>query len=84
MAIAYWATGDTGRAAEFVELARAAVEPVRWEIWSGSLFSCWRYYEPSASEFREDLDEIEALINGDTLRKPRFMTAGEEALDVGE
>ena len=84
MAIAYWATGDTGMASSFVELAREAVEPVTREIWSGSLFSCWRYYEPSASEFREDLDEIEALINGDTSRKPRFMTAGEEVSDVRE
>ena len=79
MAIAYWATGDTNMAAGFVELARAAVEPVKWEIWSGSLFSCWRYYQPSSSEFLEDLDEIESLINGDTSRKPRFMTAAENS-----
>ena len=77
MAIAYWATGDTRMGANFVELARAAVEPVKWEIWSGSMFSCWRYYQPSSREFLEDLDEIEALINGDALRKPRFMTAAE-------
>lgn len=75
MAIAYWATGDTNMAAGFVELARAAVEPVKWEIWSGSLFSCWRYYQPSSSAFLEDLDEIEALISGDTSCKPHFMTA---------
>ncbi len=76
MAIAYWATGDASRAARFVELARAAVEPVKREVWSGSLFSCWRYYQPSSSEFLEDLNEIEELINGDTSRKPHFMTAG--------
>ncbi len=79
MAIAYWATGDRNMASSFVELARAAVEPVTRAIWSGSLFSCWRYYQPSAEEFLEDLDEIEALINGDTSRKPRFMTARSEA-----
>ena len=79
MAIAYWATGDAGTARSFVELARAAVEPVKWEIWSGSMFSCWRYYQPSSGEFLEDLDEIEALINGDTSRMPRFMTAQEQA-----
>ena len=39
MAIAYWATGDSSAATRFVELARAAVEPVKWEIWSGSMFS---------------------------------------------
>ena len=79
MAIAYWASGDTNMAAGFVELARAAVEPVKWEIWSGSLFSCWRYYRPSSSEFLEDLNEIEELINGDTSRKPRFMTVAENS-----
>lgn len=79
LAIAYWATGDAGMAAKFVELARAAVEPVKWEVWSGSLFSCWRYYQPSSGEFLEDLEEIEELINGDTSRKPRFMTAAPES-----
>ena len=79
MAIAYWATGDRSMATSFVNLARAAVEPVTREIWSGLMFSCWRYYQPSAKEFLEDLDEIEALIGGDTSRKPRFMTAEEQA-----
>ena len=78
MAIAYWATGDRSMATSFVDLARAAVEPVTREIWSGSMFSCWRYYQPSAKEFMKDLDEIEALIGGDTSRKPRFMTAEEQ------
>jgi hypothetical protein len=32
-----------------------------------------------ATKFLEDLDEIEALIGGDTSRKPRFMTAEEQA-----
>jgi hypothetical protein len=49
-----------------------------------SAFSCWRYYEPSASEFQEDLDEIEAVIDVDTSRRPRFMTAAEEASDLRE
>ena len=79
MAVAYWAAEDAISATSFVELARAAVEPVKWEIWSGSMFSWWRYYQPSSSEFLEDLDEIEALINGDTSRKPRFMTAAESS-----
>ena len=79
MAIAYWATGDAGMATSFVQLARAAVGPVTREIWSGSLFSCWRYYQPSAKEFLEDLDEIDALFGGDASRKPRFMIARAEA-----
>lgn len=79
MAIAYWATGDNSMAGGFVDLARAAVGPVEREVWPGSLFSCWRYYQPSSSEFLEDLDEFEALINGDTSRKPRFMTVAPES-----
>ena len=55
-----------------------------WEVRADSAFSCWRYYEPSASEFQEDLDEIEALIDVDTSRRPRFMTAAEEASDLRE
>ena len=65
MAVAYWATGRTTEAAAFESRARQAVRG--WE------FSCWRYFEVPANEFREDLDEIRALINGDTKRVPRFM-----------
>ena len=73
MAVAYWATGDAGAAGEFVELARARVR--------GSEFSCWRYYEVRADEFREDLDESEVLINGGTSCKPRFMRVAENSSD---
>ncbi len=65
MAVACWATGDTGAAAEFEARARAAVR--------GSALSCWRYAEVPANEFMEDLDDIKALIGGDAARVPRFM-----------
>jgi len=65
MAVACWATGDKAAAGEFVARAGDAVR--------GSAFSCWRYAELPANEFKEDLDEIRALIDGDTKCLPRFM-----------
>ncbi len=35
-------------------------------------FSCWRYIEINATEFLEDLDEIERFINGEAIQ-PRFL-----------
>ena len=78
MALAYWATGQPAAARDYLELARDALSEGA-AFWSDSAFSSWRYYEPSSSGFREDLDEIEALINGDTSRRPRFMTVQAEA-----
>lgn len=65
MGVACWATGDTEAAAGFEERARESVR--------GSAFSCWRYAEVQANEFIKDLDDIKALIGGDTSRGPRFM-----------
>ena len=65
MAVACSAAGDAAAATEFVARARKAVQ--------GSDFSYWRYHEVSANEFREDLDDIQAMIGGDTSRVPRFM-----------
>ena len=65
MAVACWATGETAAAAEFETRAREAVRD--------SVFSCWRYTEVPTNEFNEDLDDIRALIGGDTSRVPRFM-----------
>ena len=78
MALAYWATGQSAEARDYLELARDALSEGA-ALWSDAAFSCWRYYEASSSAFREDLDEIEALINGDTSRRPRFMTVQSEA-----
>lgn len=69
LAIANWVAGDRSKALELVRRAREAVGESR-----GPTFSCWRYRRVPAREFLEDLDEIEALINGDASRKPYFMT----------
>lgn len=71
LAIANWAVGDRSKALELARRAREAVGESR-----GPTFSCWRYRRVPARDFLEDLDEIEALINGDAARKPYFMTAG--------
>lgn len=74
MAVAYWAVNDRERASDFVRLAR-----VRGEERRRSVFSSWRYSRVGWNEFLEDLEEIEALIGGDTSRKPRFMAEKAEA-----
>lgn len=65
MAVACWATDDTAAAAGFEMRARESLR--------GSAFSCWRYAEVHANEFIKDMDDIKALIGGDTTRVPRFM-----------
>ena len=64
LAIACWAVGDTPKALNFARRARLV---------RGSEFSCWRYCQVSAHEFRKDLDEIAALIGGDASQTPLFM-----------
>lgn len=65
MAVACAATGDTAAAAGFAARAGKTVDDYD--------FSCWRYCEVPASEFNEDLREIQAMIGGDTTPVPRFM-----------
>ena len=84
MALAYWATGQPAAARGFLELAREVVESPGVDMWPGWRFTCWRYCETPPKEFLKDLHEIEALIDGDTSRKPRFMTAGAAAPDSSE
>ena len=69
MAVARWAVGDENGAVDFVRRARVGGARRR------SVFSSWRYREVVWNTFIEDLDEIEALINGDASKKPRFMMA---------
>lgn len=76
MAIAYWASGDTETAFEFERRARKAI------MYRDSGFSCWRYCSVATSVFREDLDEIRALISGDASRTPRFMVAAAPSLHI--
>lgn len=64
MAIANWAVGDETKADDAVRSSGKAL--------GRSAFSCWRYLQVSADEFRADLDEIQELIRGDASRKPRF------------
>ena len=71
MAVACSATGDTTAATRFAARARDTVDD--WE------FSCWRYCEVPANEFKEDVREIQAWIDGDTTRVPRFMRGSSEA-----
>ena len=73
LTIACWAVGDSPAASGFARWARDQMESAR-----RSEFSCWRYCQVSAPEFLEDLDEIDALIGGDSSRTPRFMRVGAE------
>ena len=73
MAVACWAVGESVRALKFESRARDAILKRRAPV-----FSCWRYRKTSAKEFEADLDEIRALIGGDTFRKPRFMAREDE------
>ena len=65
MAVACSATGDKTAASGFAARAGKTVDDYD--------FSCWRYYEVPANEFKEDIREIQALIGGDATRVPRFM-----------
>ena len=75
--LAYWATGHPAAASEYLEDACGGFPFDGMEDWTSPFwnFSYWRYRRVPNSEFLKDLDEIEALINGDTSSKPRFMTA---------
>ncbi len=74
MAIATWAAGDEVAGIRYVERAQQAVTSMQ----GASEFSCWRYYCVSTDTFIADLAEIRALINGDSSRKPLFMTTADE------
>ena len=70
MAVANWAVGDDTMSVDCVERARNLLETKK-----GREFSCWRYQRVPVEEFLMDLDEVEAFMQGDASRKPRFMTA---------
>ena len=67
MAVAYWAVGELDAGIEFAQQASASVDSRR------PVFSCWRYRRVSAKVFREDVDRIISLINGDSAQVPSFM-----------
>ena len=81
IAIAHWALGQRTEATEAVDsIVRAtnAVDSIVQEegtlAWS-SQFSYWRYLRVSASQFQEDIEELNSLIDGDESIRPRFMLA---------
>ncbi len=53
--------------------ASAAYARRRRGVAEGPVFSYWRYAAVPASDFGQDLDDIKALMSGDTTRLPHFM-----------
>ncbi len=74
MAIAYWASGNTEMAIEYVDRAQQAIRTTR----RATVFSCWCYCRVNAGTFVADLDAIRTLIDGETSLMPRFMAASEK------
>ena len=70
MAIAYWATGNSSAAIDYVERAQLAISGIRGR----TEFSCWRYLQVSAKSFEADLGEIRTLIDGGCSRMPGYIT----------
>ena len=62
--LAYWAAHDTKTAIECVEKAQEEVDP------HDQTFSCWRYCNVSANEFKADIEEMVKFFRGGTLRIP--------------
>lgn len=69
LAIAHWGVGQFEEANGLIDsIAR------EWsEAWSKQ-FSYWRYLRVSASEFRQDIEDLVGLIHGDGNVRPRFMS----------
>ena len=72
MAVSYWMVGETENALNRLNQAEVALTV----LGERSEFSCWRYLQVSASVFREDLSEIQAMIEGHAEVMPRFMVDG--------
>lgn len=68
MAIAFWITGNSGKALEYAGRARQTICGSRRPI----EFSCWRYLPVSAETFLADLDELCAMIETGKPALPRF------------
>ena len=62
--LAYWAAHDTKTAIEYVERAQEEADP------HDQTFSCWRYCNVSASEFKADIEEMKKFFRGGTLPIP--------------
>ncbi len=70
MAISHWVLGDSENASTRVRVSRDAVGTRL----GTREFGCWRYERVAPKEFLKDLDEFQALIEGDETKRPRFMT----------
>ncbi len=68
IALAYWVIEDTVQATEYVNEALEAVDP------HGQTFSCWRYCNVSASEFKKDIGEMIEYFSGNILMTPPFIS----------
>ncbi|MYB38874.1 MAG: ParA family protein [Gammaproteobacteria bacterium] len=68
LAVAHWAAGNRATALDFARLAQEGGHAIP------QVFSCWRYRTVPSATFVDDVQEIIALIEGDTSRKPHFMT----------
>ena len=73
MAIAYWATGETGKALDYVNRAQQAMMALRGRLLGRSEFSCWSYLEVSINTFKRDLEEMRIMIEKNESRTPRFI-----------
>ena len=68
ISLAYWVIEDTVQATEYVNEALEAVDPY------GQTFSCWRYCNVSASEYKKDLGEMIEYFSGNILMTPPFIS----------
>ena len=69
MAIAYWAAGDRSKALDHVDRAQETVGGLRGRM----EFSCWRYLQVSADQFKADLVDIRNLIENNDSKVPPFV-----------
>jgi MinD-like ATPase involved in chromosome partitioning or flagellar assembly len=63
LSVAYWVVGDKRQALEQLEEARKLLS-----MRGGENFSVWRYLKVSPAQFREDIESLERMINGEKLR----------------
>ena len=77
MAVAFWATGDTDKALEYVARAEKAIN----DSYHPVEFSCWHYLQVPAKTFVEDLEEIRTLIETGKPELPKFAKCTSERLE---
>ena len=68
LALAYHGVNDKENARDNLNKAQDLIETTNRR----SVFSCWRYYSTDREEFKKDLNEISALIEGVSKNLPMF------------